>query len=92
MKKGNYTGTFNDTIAMLYLNRPKPTFAVKEEFVVYDIGSFLADCAGMGGIMLGASVLALYDWMWKHASIVRKLRTKLTLNSHHGAMENGVNG
>ncbi len=82
---------YNDTVALLYLNRAEPTFTFKEEFVVYEFGSFLADCAGMGEIMLGASALALYDWMWKHVSIVRKLKTKLTPRNH-GVTENGLNG
>ncbi len=42
---------------------PKPIFTVKEEYLVYDEASFLADCGGMGGILLGFSLLSFYDWV-----------------------------
>ncbi len=60
-------GLDNATVANLFLGVSDPYLTVREEFLVYDIASFLADCAGMGGIMLGASLLATYDWLWRCA-------------------------
>ena len=40
----------------------EPRFTVRTEFAVYRWMSFLADCAGMGGILLGFSLLGTFDW------------------------------
>ncbi len=42
---------------------PQPTFTIEEEYIVYDWFSFLADCGGMGGILLGFSMLSFFDWV-----------------------------
>ena len=34
---------------------------VKSEFLAYDLGSLVGDLGGMVGMLLGASILALYD-------------------------------
>ncbi len=34
---------------------------MKEEFVIYDLGSLGGDVGGILGMLLGTSVLALYD-------------------------------
>ncbi len=52
----------NGADTALHLFIPEPQFTVSEEFVVFDRLAFAADCAGMGGILLGVSLLAAYDY------------------------------
>ncbi len=46
---------------ILHFYIPEPIYTVTEEFLVYDFPSFMADLAGMFGILLGVSFLAVYD-------------------------------
>ncbi len=54
----DYNVSYTD---ILYFYIPTSTVTVKEEFLVYDWVSFVADCGGMGGILLGLSLLAGYQ-------------------------------
>ncbi len=44
---------------------PQPVLTVKEEFAVFTMSSFVAECGGMGGILLGFSFLAMFEWAHK---------------------------
>ena len=48
---------------LLYFYLPMTTITKREEFLVYDRLSFMADCAGMGGILLGLSMLTGFEWV-----------------------------
>ncbi len=54
----DYNFTYTD---MFYFYIPTSSITVKEEFLIYDWLSFAADCGGMGGILLGLSLLAGYQ-------------------------------
>ena len=47
----------------LHMYFAEPSFTVREEFEVYGWMSFLADCGGMGGILLGFSLLGAFNWV-----------------------------
>ena len=54
------------------------TFDVKEEYYIYDKDSFMADCGGYLGLLLGASLLSLYhmisEWISTMVCVDRKIR------------------
>ena len=54
------------------------TFDVKEEYYIYDRDSFMADCGGYLGLLLGASLLSLYhmisEWIATVVCVDRKIR------------------
>ncbi len=53
-----------------YFYFPSPIVTVNSEFEVYDFLDWLADCGGMGGIILGLSILAGYKWLVKSCKTV----------------------
>ena len=59
-----------DHQASVYLHFyiPNPGFEVKREYLIYDLGSLAGDVGGMGGILLGISIGAIYDRIKQVAS------------------------
>ncbi len=57
---------------------PAPKLTVREEYLLYDVSSFLADCAGMGGVLLGFSFLGMTDSLLKGKGKGRKGRKAAT--------------
>ncbi len=60
----------DDSVVELYFHTPKATFTVEKEYLVYDAAAFAGDVGGMGGILLGISVVAVYQ---EAAELVRAL-------------------
>ncbi len=55
-----------------YFYFPSPIVTVNHEFEVYDFLDWSADCAGMGGILLGLSIVGGYKWLVKfHKRVIR---------------------
>ncbi len=65
-----FSDNLTDHEIVVYI--PEPEFMVIEEFLVYSAASFAADCGGMGGILLGVSLLALYDAAIANVRLVQK--------------------
>ncbi len=63
--------SFNDTPSVfIVIKAPEPVMTYRSEFKVYDLSDLAGDAGGMVGMLLGMSILALYDsllaWMVKH--------------------------
>ncbi len=56
----NQTAETGSLFLNLYI--PLSKLTVREEFLVYDLAGLAGDMGGMVGMLLGASVLGLYDW------------------------------
>ncbi len=56
----------------LTLVAPRPAMTHREEFLVYDSGSMAGDVGGLLGILTGASILAMYDYLVLLASGFKK--------------------
>ncbi len=50
---------------------------MKEEYLVYDLGSLAGDVGGVIGILLGTSVLALYDALRGCVGLTFSLKPRL---------------
>ena len=57
--RNNYS-TF-DHWSRYWLKLQGPDIKVHEEYIVYDFNSFIADVGGYMGLLLGFSILGLYD-------------------------------
>ena len=40
-------------------------YVVRQEYLTYDINSFIADVGGYLGLLLGHSLLSIYEWLMK---------------------------
>ena len=40
-------------------------YIVRQEYLTYDISSFIADVGGYLGLLLGHSLLSIYEWLMK---------------------------
>ena len=40
-------------------------YIVRQEYLTYDINSFIADVGGYLGLLLGHSLLSIYEWLMK---------------------------
>ncbi len=69
------TSALTDRELIIYV--PEPEFSVVEEFLVYSAASFVADCGGMGGILLGVSLLALFDAAAANVKLARRARRRI---------------
>ncbi len=58
---------------MLYFYVPSPMVTVKEEFKVYDLLDWAADCGGMGGILLGLSLAAGFE---RVLQLIKRIKKK----------------
>ncbi len=56
---------------------PEAVYEIREEFVVYDASALLADCAGMAGILLGFSMIAIYDILCEALGAMCSMRHKV---------------
>ncbi len=45
----------------LHLKYPESRYDVREEYLIYDINSFIADVGGFLGLLLGYSILGLLE-------------------------------
>jgi len=54
----------NETHMIISLYAAQPITTVHNEYLVYDLMSFLADAAGMAGILLGLSFVSTYDGLF----------------------------
>ena len=45
----------------LFISMHDTSFVEKEEYLIYDFNSFIADVGGYMGLLLGSSILSLYD-------------------------------
>ncbi len=52
---------WNYWIIKLSLQNPTHCRIVKEEYLIYDVESLVGDAGGVIGMLLGASLLGLYD-------------------------------
>ncbi len=66
----NYDSTFTD---MIYIYAPTSAVTFKEEFFIYDLMLFTADCGGMGGILLGFSFVTGFERVLK---LIQKIKKK----------------
>ncbi len=56
----------------LNLRAAKPYMTYRSEFLVYDLGSLAGEVGGMIGILLGASMLTMYDIMGEWCGRLKK--------------------
>ena len=56
---------------------PKGAYTVVKEYLVYDLGDLAGDVGGMGGMLLGVTVLTVYDSATKFVRIAfKKIRQR----------------
>ncbi len=54
-----------DRTLWLRLKYPESRYDVREEYLIYDINSFIADVGGFLGLLLGYSILGLLESLTK---------------------------
>ena len=50
-----------DVDLWLYISMRDTSYVEEEQYVIYDLNSFIADVGGYMGLLLGSSVLSLFD-------------------------------
>ncbi len=61
----------------LTLVAPRPAMTQRQEFMVFDAGAMAGDVGGLLGILTGASVLAMYDYLIEFGNRIKSyLRSK----------------
>ena len=45
----------------LYISMHETSYIQEEQYLIYDLNSFIADVGGYMGLLLGSSILSLYD-------------------------------
>ena len=78
------TGEYNTTLKLMF-NYVDGGYDINEEFYIYDFGSFMGDCGGFMGLLLGCSLLSLYHMVadWVTALMSRNKKHQLKAPKKH---------
>ena len=57
----NKTSEYGEVELWLYISMRETSYVHEEQYFIYDINSFIADVGGYMGLLLGSSILSLFD-------------------------------
>ena len=55
------TSEYGEVNLWLYISMRETSYVQEEQYFIYDINSFIADVGGYMGLLLGSSILSLFD-------------------------------
>ena len=57
----NSTSQYGEVNLWLYISMRETSYVKEEQYFIYDHNSFVADVGGYMGLLLGSSILSLFD-------------------------------
>ena len=57
----NKTSEYGEVELWLYISMRETSYVQEEQYIIYDHNSFIADVGGYMGLLLGSSILSLFD-------------------------------
>ena len=55
------TSYYGHVTLWLFISMHDTSYVQEEQYIIYDFNSFIADVGGYMGLLLGSSILSLYD-------------------------------